>query len=243
MSQSNCGKEQQEAILLFSDLRGVLMTENQTRCCRKGTGPRAEKLCTQYWCIFADSASENAWFGHGQNVPLSAGEEKEICCNNQVSNMFKARFEKIRPSLTRVLSHLFPPSSAHVQLSTSVSTATSGQRTFSQGEQLCGDSVERSQSFQDAYGKAAKRQHSAGPKNTEQETPKRKERQCLRAEFELDVRISQAEAKVCAPLGSCAWPVRTARAAWRGLLPADEGHNCASVRDRDHVVFAQATHN
>ena len=117
-----------------------------------------------------------------------------------------------------------------------------GQARFLAGEQLCGDSVDRSQSFQDAYGKAAKRLHSAGLKNTEQETPKRKERQCLRAELELDVRISQAEAKVYAPLGSCAWPVRTARAAWRGLLPADDGHICASVRDRDHVVFARATH-
>ena len=79
--------------------------------------------------------------------------------------------KKLRPSLTRVLSHLFPPSPAHVQLSTSISTATSAKCAFLQENQLC----ERSISFHDAYGKAAKRQHSAGLKNTEQETPKRKE--------------------------------------------------------------------
>ena len=64
-----------------------------------------------------------------------------------------------------------PPSSAQVQLSTSI-----GQACLLAGEQLCGDSVERLQSFPDEYGKAAKRQHSAWLKNTEQNTPKRKKR-------------------------------------------------------------------
>ena len=54
-------------------------------------------------------------------------------------------------------------------------------------------------SFQDEHEKEAKRQHSARLKNTEQKTPKRKKQQCVRAEFEPDVHISQADAKLRAP--------------------------------------------
>ena len=73
-------------------------------------------------------------------------------------------------------------------------------------------------SFEDEYGKEAERQHSARLKNTEQKTPKRKKQQCFRAEFEPDVHISQAEAKVYAPLGSHVWHVKTARAASGGCF-------------------------
>ena len=53
-------------------------------------------------------------------------------------------------------------------------------------------------SFQDLYGKEAKRQHSARLKNTEKKTPKRKKQQCFRTEFEPDVHISHAEGEVYA---------------------------------------------
>ena len=77
-------------------------------------------------------------------------------------------------------------------------------------------------SFQDENGK-----ESPGSRAQRPLPPPQAEKQlCLRAEFEPDVHISQAEAKVYVPLGSHVGHVKTART----------GQNGANQRARDHVL-------
>ena len=91
--------------------------------------------------------------------------------------------------------------SAHVQLSTSVSIATSAKRAFLQEKNSAATRSSARNPCKMSMGRL---------KNTEQRTSKRKKQQCFHAEFEPDVRTSQAYAKVYAPLGSCVWHVKTA---------------------------------
>ena len=56
-------------------------------------------------------------------------------------------------------------------------------------------------SFQEEFGKEARRQHSGRFQNTRQRTPKQMKQQ-IRAEFEFGVHISWGEAEVCAPFDS-----------------------------------------
>ena len=55
--------------------------------------------------------------------------------------------------------------------------------------------------------------------STQSTTPKRKKTLCFRVEFDADFHISQAEAKLYAPRGSCVWHMKTARAASGGCFP------------------------
>ena len=130
---------------------------------------------------------------------------------------------------------IFPTSSTHVQLSTSVSTATSAKRALLQDNNSAATRSSARKFFPDEYGKEAKRQHAARLKNTEQKTPDLKKRQCFRADLDPDVHISQPEAKVTLARENFFNGIGR-------LLPADQGRDCAIERERDHVAHAQTTH-
>ena len=173
------------------------MTENQTRCCRKWTGPRAEKLCTQYWCICGLCTCRMSHCQLVKKKKFVSIIEYRTCSTHDLK-------KKQNPSLTRVLSHLFPPSSAHVQLSTSVSTATSGQRTFSQENNSAATRSSARNPSMMRMGRQRSASTQLGSRTQSRKPQSGRNDSALRSEFEHHVRISQAEAKVYALHGSYA---------------------------------------
>ena len=113
----------------------------------------------------ADASREarHAVLVHLRSQQLNTPTIKHVQSTNQINKYI----------LDRCALSFIPPSSAYVQLSTSVSTATSDKRSAST------------------------------QRGSRTQSRKRKKQQCFRAEFDdLDVHSSQAETRVHAPLGS-----------------------------------------
>ena len=203
-------KNKSRDYLPFSDLVDVVMTAEPQKTMLTNIEGAARSFARSAGARGV-SASEHAWLGHAKNVQvIFSFEDNDIVAiiyNRTCSQ--DSRTKAIFDTCAFVIGPTIFSTCSAVDVCTH---SNIGHTCLLAGVQLCGDSDERSQSFQDSDGKEAKRQHTARLKNTEQKTPKRKKPQCFRAE-------SQAEGKVHAPLGSDVGHVKTARAALGGCFP------------------------